>query len=149
ALRSADGPCLTVDATGEIVARACGALGAGGRFFLDDEGHLWSGVVPPPLTTMEHAELYCVGQDGGRPHASLCGAGFAPRWELARSTTATPRPTATITRTGRAVRIARFPDGAGPRLCAVETGARGLMCAPGDPDGSLLRANRMDSPDAP
>src|SRR5689334_21492597 len=31
----------------------------------------------------------------------------------------------------------------------IETGARGLMCAPGDPDGSLSRANRMDSPDAP
>jgi hypothetical protein len=77
ALRSTDGPCLTVDATGEIVARACGALGAGGRFFLDDEGHLWSGVVPPPLTTMNHAELYCVGQDAGRPYASLCSAGFA------------------------------------------------------------------------
>jgi LmbE family N-acetylglucosaminyl deacetylase len=149
ALRSTDGPCLTVDATGAIAARACGALGAGGRFFLDDEGHLWSGVVPPPQTTMDHAELFCVGQAEGRPLASLCGAGFAPSWELARPTTATPRTTATITRTGRAVRIARFPDGAGPRVCAVETGARGLMCAPGDPDGSLLHANRMDSPDAP
>ncbi len=146
---STDGLCLTVNVTGEIIARACGALGAAGRFFLDDDGHLWSGVMPPPLTSMDHAELYCVGQAAGRPRAGLCGAGFAPRWELARQTTATPRTTATITRTGRAVRIARFPDDAGPRVCAVETGARGLMCAPGDPDGSLSRANRMDSSDAP
>jgi LmbE family N-acetylglucosaminyl deacetylase len=149
ALRSSDGPCLSVHSTGEITAQPCGALGAGGRFFLDDEGHLWSGVVPPPRLTMEHAELYCVGPAGGRPRASLCGAGFAPSWELARPTTATPRTTATITRTGRAVRIARFQDDAEPRVCAVETGARGLMCAQADPDGSLLRANRMDSPDAP
>jgi LmbE family N-acetylglucosaminyl deacetylase len=149
ALRSSEGLCLTVNFTGEIIALACGALGAGGRFFLDDDGHLWSGIVPPPLITTDHAELYCVGQAGGRPRAGLCGAGFAPTWELARTTTATPRTTATITRTGRAVRIARFPDDAGPRVCAVETGARGLMCAPGDPDGSLSRANRMDSPDAP
>jgi LmbE family N-acetylglucosaminyl deacetylase len=146
---SSDALCLTVDSTGEITAQTCGALGAGGRFFLDDEGHLWSGVVPLPRPTLEHAGLYCVGQAGGRLRASLCGAGFAPSWELARPTTATPRTTATITRTGRAVRIARFPDEAGPRVCAVETGARGLMCAPGDPGGSLLRANRMDSPDAP
>lgn len=149
ALRSSDGLCLAVDITGEITAQSCGAPGAGGRFFLDDEGHLWSGVVPPPQTTTEHAELYCVGQAGGRPRASLCGAGFAPSWELARPATATPRDAATITRTGRAVRIARFPDDAEPRVCAVETGARGLMCAPGEPDGALLRANRLDSPDAP
>jgi LmbE family N-acetylglucosaminyl deacetylase len=149
ALRSSDGLCLTVRATGDVIAQPCGALGPGGRFFLDDEGHLWSGLVPPPRATPEHAALYCVGQAAGRPRADMCGAGGAPRWELVRPTTATPRTTTTITRTGRAVRIARFPDSAGPRVCAVETGSRGLMCAAGDPDGALLRANRIDSPDAP
>ncbi len=149
ALRSSDGLCLDANVTGEVVAQPCGALGPGGRFFLDDEGHLWSGLVPPPQDGMDHAHLYCVGQAGGQLRAGLCGADFAPSWELARPTTATPRTTATITRTGRAVRIARFPAEARPRLCAVEIGARGLMCAPGDPGGSLLRADRVDSPDAP
>ena len=149
ALRSSAGLCLGVHPTGEVVTEPCGAPGAGGRFFLDDEGHLWSGAVPPPTDGMERAHLYCVGQADGRPRAALCGAGSAPRWELARPTTATPRATATITRTGRAVRIARFPSEQLPMLCAVETGIRGLMCAPGAPDGALLPADRIDSPAAP
>jgi hypothetical protein len=146
---SSTGLCLEARATGEVVAEPCGALGAGGRFFLDDEGHLWSGVVPPPEGSVGRAHLYCVGQAGGRPHAGPCGAELATSWELARPTTATPRTTTTITRTGRAVRIGRFPAEQLPMVCAIETGIRGLMCAPGAPDGALLPADRIDSPAAP
>lgn len=148
ALRASTGPCLGVILTGEIVAGSCDPLGAGGRFFLDDAGELWSGAAPPALADLALAHLYCVGQAGGRPRAGLCGARTAPVWELARTTTATPRATAAITRTGRAVRLARFAGDPRPRLCAVETG-RGLVCAPGLPGGGLSPAVRIDSPTAP
>jgi LmbE family N-acetylglucosaminyl deacetylase len=84
-LRSSTDLCLRVIFTGEIVAASCGDAGAGGRFFLDDEGHLWSGVVPAPAADMALAHLYCVGAAGGRPRAGLCGADHAPT--LALSTT--------------------------------------------------------------
>lgn len=148
-LHSSAGVCLEVIATGEIIASTCDDTTPGGRFFLDDEGHLWSGVVPAPEDDMALAHLYCVGSDGGRPRAGLCGAEHAPTLELARATTATPRATTTITRTGRAVRITRLPGEPLPMLCAIEGGARGLVCAPGSPGGGLLPAIRIDSAAAP
>ena len=57
--------------------------------------------------------------------------------------------TATITRTGRAVRIAGLGRAPLPMLCAIETDARGLMCAPGSAGGGLLPAIRIDSAAAP
>jgi LmbE family N-acetylglucosaminyl deacetylase len=149
ALRSAGGLCLEAFLTGEIIANTCRDAGPGGRFFLDDEGHLWSGVVPAQTDDMALAHLYCVGASGGRPRAGLCGAGRAPTWALVRPMTATPRSIATITRTGRAVRMARFPRGPRPMLCAIETGVRGLMCAPTADGGSVLPAVRIDRLDAP
>lgn len=147
ALRSGD-LCLDVNFTGEIVATGCGDLGAGGRFFLDDEGHLWSGVVPPPRPDMAETRLYCVTEAGGRPRATLCGGDAAPTVQLVRPMLATPRSVAGLTRTGRAVRIARSP-GQPPVACAVEPGAAGLVCAPGLADGGLAPAARLDSADAP
>ena len=148
ALRSTAGLCLDVILTGELVAGGCDPLGPGRRFFLDDDGHLWSGTPPPALDGLAHKHLYCVGQAGGRPRAGLCGAPTAPVWELARPTTATPRATAAIARTGRAVRLARFAGDTRPRLCAVETG-RGLVCASGLAGGGLSPAVRIDNPTAP
>lgn len=148
ALRSNTDLCLQVIFTGEIIAGTCGIGGAGARFFLDDEGHLWSGAIPEPAAEMELAHLSCVGVDDGRLRAELCGAYHAPVLELARTTTATPRDTVTITQTGRAVRLAKLPQGALPMLCAIEP-ARGLMCAPGIRGGGLLPAIRIDSAAAP
>ena len=149
-LRSSTGPCLAVDSLGEMSAGTCDGLGARGRFLLDDEGHLWSGVVPPPLAKkMDLAHLYCVGEVGGRPHADLCGDGNAPTWELARRTTATPRAAVGLTSTGRAVRLAQLAPGGPAMLCAVEPGAAGLRCAQSIPGGGLAPAVRIDSPDAP
>jgi LmbE family N-acetylglucosaminyl deacetylase len=148
-LRASTGPCLEALPTGEIIASTCTSSDPGGRFFLDDEGHLWSGIVPAPEGNMDFAHLYCVGLTDGRPRAGLCGADDAPALELIRTTTATPRITTTLTRTGRAVRIARLPLTALPMLCAIEIDARGLMCAPGTPGGGLLPAIRIDSAAAP
>jgi len=97
---------------------------------------------------MSFAHLDCLVSEDGAPRTGLCGAGRAPRWELARAMTATPRATAAITRTGRAVRMARLPGHATPMLCAVEP-ARGLMCAATTTTGALLPAIRIDSPATP
>src|SRR5262249_46346449 len=57
-LRSSTGLCLEVIVTGEIIAGMCGNGGPGGRFFLDDEGHLWSSTAPAPQDDMALAHLY-------------------------------------------------------------------------------------------
>ena len=144
---AASGRCLEVNLFGEIVAGACAPGDPGGRFFLDDEGHLWSGVVPPPRADMKLSHLYCVGQAGGRPRAGLCGGDTAPTWQLVRQMTATPRSAVGISRTGRAVRLASLSPGAPPALCAVEP--LGLVCATEDAGGNLGGAVRLDDPAAP
>lgn len=75
--------CLRVLLTGEVIATGCGDDGPGGRFFLDDDDHLWSGMPPAPADDMAYAHLDCLGVAGGRPRAGLCGAARAPRWTLA------------------------------------------------------------------
>jgi LmbE family N-acetylglucosaminyl deacetylase len=77
-LRASSGLCLAAILTGEIIAATCGNSGPGGRFFLDDDGHLWSGIVPAPQPDMSFAHLDCIAGSGGRPRAVLCGADRAP-----------------------------------------------------------------------
>jgi LmbE family N-acetylglucosaminyl deacetylase len=74
--------CLRALITGEIVATPCTDDGVGGRFFFDDEGHLWSGLVPAPADNMAFAHLGCLINAGGRPRVALCGATRAPTWQL-------------------------------------------------------------------
>jgi LmbE family N-acetylglucosaminyl deacetylase len=148
ALRASNGLCLRVLLTGEIVGSACGELGPAGRFFLDDDGHLWTGSPPPPQADMTDAHLDCVTALGGRPRATLCGSGRSPTVELSRTMTPTARDTAAITRAGRAVRVARLPLDPQPMVCAIEPGA-GLMCAPSAAGGGLRPAVRVDDPTAP
>jgi LmbE family N-acetylglucosaminyl deacetylase len=146
------GLCLQVTGDGALVAgETCGNddTGAAGRFFLDDEGRLWSGLPPDPTPDMDLRHLRCVVAEDGAPRTALCGGDLAPRWQLVRATTATARATTTITRTGRAVRMARLMRRPMPMLCAVEVGTRGLMCAPTTNSGSLLPAIRLDSQAAP
>jgi hypothetical protein len=100
------------------------------RFFLDDEGHLWTGAPPPYLAG---GPLQCVGVLGGRPRASQCDAAHAPRWELTPDATVTPRPAGLPT--GRAVRLADIDGDGHGDLCAVIAGA--LTCATGDGAGGF------------
>jgi hypothetical protein len=83
-LRTAANLCLEVFFTGEIIGNTCRDAGPGGRFFLDTEGHLWSGTVPTPQDDMAFDHLDCVGSSAGRPRAELCGAGRAPTWAVDR-----------------------------------------------------------------
>jgi len=82
--------CLAVQDDGTVVGGACEA-GAAGRFFLDDEGRLWSGVAPPASEVGDLAHLYCLAADGDQVRARVCGEGDAPSWQLARATMAAPR----------------------------------------------------------
>jgi len=82
-LRSSTGLCLRALATGEMIATGCANDGPGGRFFFDEEGHLWSGIPALATADMAFAHVDCVVVAGGRPRAALCGAARAPTWELA------------------------------------------------------------------
>jgi len=82
-LRASSDLCLRALFTGEIVATPCANDGVGGRFFLDDDGHVWSGLVPAPQDDMAFAHLDCLINAGGRPRVALCGASRAPTWQLA------------------------------------------------------------------
>jgi ferredoxin len=84
-LRASTGVCLDALLTGELVGGPCSGAGPGGRYFLDDEGHLWSGAVPAPQANMAFAHLDCVISTGGRPRAALCGAARAPTVEISAS----------------------------------------------------------------
>jgi len=81
-LRSSTDLCLRAIFTGELVATPCTDDGIGGRWFFDDDGHLWSGILPAPVADMATAHLDCMITAGGRPRAALCGAARAPTWQL-------------------------------------------------------------------
>jgi hypothetical protein len=93
ALRTTPNLCLEVfPLSRELVGHTCRDAGPSGRFFLDTEGHLWSGLVPEPEDHMELAHLYCVGSAGGRPRPGLCGAGRAPTWTVDQPAPAQRQP---------------------------------------------------------
>jgi LmbE family N-acetylglucosaminyl deacetylase len=94
-LRTDPALCLDAILTGEIVAGPCSGAGPGGRYFLDDEGHLWSGVIPAPQSDMAFAHLDCVISAGGRPRAALCGAARAPTVQIPGVTAVKPASSTT------------------------------------------------------
>jgi len=115
---------------GELVAGPRCDADIAHRFFLDDEGHLWSGAPPPILPG---GPLQCVAIVGGRPRAARCGAELAPRWELSPDPTVVPRPTGLPS--GRTVRLADIDGDRHADLCAVVAGK--LACALGDGAGGF------------
>lgn len=135
-LLRANGRCLGALPTGELVATPACAPDPIRRFFLDDEGHLWLGTPPAAEAGMDYAHLLCVGDDGGRLRAGLCGDGGAPRWELSELPTETPRPIPALP--GRAVRLADLTGDHRADLCYADAGE--LRCAAGHGDG------RFDAP---
>ncbi len=146
----AGAPAWRLDAYGELRAGDACLVASGGtgpctggpdhRWFVDDEGHVWSGLPPDPAGVAGYDHLACLG-------AAICGADGAPTWDFVPATRATDRAALALTSTGRALRIADLTgDGKGD-LCAVEGGA--LMCAPGDGAGGFGGAMRIDQPGAP
>lgn len=115
------------------------------RFFVDDEGHVWSGL--PPQTVADYAHLGCLATDAGRAVVQLCGQDHAPVWELAPMTVTTPRSTLGLTSTGRNVRLGDVTGDRKADLCEIANG--GLYCAVGDGRGNFEPAARIDSPILP
>ena len=153
-------PTWVLDAAGELRSGAlCLVVGVGGvsvgpclggrerRFFLDDEGHIWSGVPPvgqPGM--MEYAHLTCLATTAGRVTAQLCGADRAPVWELAPPMVSTPRAALQLTSTGRNVRLGDLTGDDKADLCEI---ADGLYCAKGTGDGHFEAAVRIDNAGIP
>jgi len=134
-LRSGE-QCLAASDDGSIAAAPC-AGGPERHWFVDDEGHIWSGLPP---NAEPGARLRCLAPAG----AVTCGRDFAPTWEFVP-----PVVTSHVTfgASGRAVRIGDLTgDGRGD-LCAV--GLNGLLCAPGDGGGKLGFTIRIDDPTKP
>ncbi len=115
---------------GELIAGNRCDLDASHRFFLDDEGHLWTGA-PPPIAP--GGALQCVALIGGRPRATRCGPALAPRWEMSPNLKVTPHPIGLPT--GRAVRLADIDNDRHADLCAI-IGTK-LACALGDGAGGF------------
>ncbi|MBA2541402.1 MAG: VCBS repeat-containing protein [Deltaproteobacteria bacterium] len=123
--------CLeTIAVNGELLATSRCTPDAVSRFFLDDEGHIWIGAVPPAAAG---GALYCLGIVGNRPGAARCGPELAPLWELTPSPIEHPRPAGLPT--GRAVRLADVDGDDRADLCAVIGGK--LRCSPGDGTGGF------------
>jgi len=93
--------CLAVDPDGGLGLVSCAAAA---RFFLDDDGHLWSGAPAPAAGVTAGQHLRCLSPDGERLVVAPCGDGHAPRWTLARHGVAVPRP-AWLPNSGRSVRV--------------------------------------------
>ena len=88
ALQSAD-RCVQRLLTGELVAAHCDATVVAPveeRWFVDDEGHIWSGVAPIQVSGMDYKHLDCLAAAaaGARVHADLCGQDRAPTWRALR-----------------------------------------------------------------
>ncbi|MEP6866661.1 MAG: VCBS repeat-containing protein, partial [Deltaproteobacteria bacterium] len=144
----AAGGCLEVEPSGALAIAAC-APDPAQRWLSDDEGHLWAGVLPPTAPNLSHAHLLCVTpMDDGSVTTTTCDntTGTAPRWQWAPVLATTPRRQLGFAETGRSVRIGDVTgDGFGD-LCAMT--ASGLMCAPGNGDGTFGTAIRIDDPAA-
>jgi LmbE family N-acetylglucosaminyl deacetylase len=137
-----DTRCLQILFTGELVAGPCG-FGATQRFFLDDEGHIFTGVPPTPADNMDNAHLDCLVVDGGRPHGALCGDQHATPgiWQVTRPTRTTTRASLGLIGSGRAVRLGDLTHDGKADLCEVRP--TGLFCAPGKGDGTFAPSVRI------
>ena len=135
--RFADGLLRVADRclTSELVAGSCDVATP---LALDEEGHIWIGVAPPPAAGLDLTHLDCLGVVDGHLQARLCGGDVAPAWTIAPATNSTPRSAIGLAQTGRAVRLADLTGDGNADLCAIE--ATGLSCAAGDGHGGFASA---------
>lgn len=77
-------------------------------WFVDDEGHIWSGVPPFAQPGMDHKHLDCLVSSGGHARAALCGEtkADAPAWTLETEIVVTPASDHPALGAGRTLRLA-------------------------------------------
>lgn len=128
--------CLQLLPTGELVAGADCTPTPERRFYLDDEGHIWSGLPPaaePGSDPDAHAYLRCVTIAGDRPRTAACGAARTTTWELSPAPVSSARPL--LAAPPRALQLADFTGDRRADLCGVVGSA--LRCAAGVGDGTF------------
>ena len=142
-LRDASGNCVTASDDGTISMQAC--VGGPAQYFLfDDEGYLWSGLPPTPVSGMDYDHLRCLTVAEGLVEASLCGRESSQRWTLTRAPVITnwgalglaignPTPK-------RAVVLANLVGDISADLCEVSREQGVLRCALGHGDGTFAAA---------
>lgn len=96
--------CVEAREGGELALVATCAAVPANRFFLDDEGRLWSAAPSPPSDVTYGKHLRCVGTTGDRLVLEPCGEGHAPSWSIAQHGTAMSRP-AWLPTSGRAIGV--------------------------------------------
>lgn len=122
--------CIEVVAnTGELIVVSSCAPQPNHRFFLDDEGHLWSGARP---SIGPGGAMYCISV-GTDPQAARCGSDTSALWELSPLPTQTARPAGLPV--GRAARLGDLGGDGHADLCAVIGGK--LRCAAGNGTGQF------------
>ena len=139
-LQNADKRCLVVADSGAIELADC-LGGSERRFFLDDEGHLWSSVPPPHQLALDYAHLSCLAPTATGVALQICGADRAPTWQFVPRTVETSRASIGFFATGREVRLGDLTGDGRADLCAIDNG---LYCAPGDGRGGFAAAIRLD-----
>jgi hypothetical protein len=144
-LRGDDGRCMFVQPTGELAMTDC-LGGVERRIFVDDEGHIWSGIPPAPEPDMDYAHLWCLTPTDTAARMQLCGADRAASWDFVPRTIATPRADLQFAATGREVRLGDLTGDRRADLCTIDNG---LVCAAGNGAGSFAAATRIDSVAAP
>jgi hypothetical protein len=139
--------CLGVASSGAVVATACTG-GPEQYFVLDDEGHIWSGLVAPPAPNMLYDHTSCLVGDGGIARVATCGMSRDARWQLVRlDAVATPRAQLGAIANAHVLRLGDITGDGLADLCAIANG--GLWCAPGDGTGAFGAAVRVDAKHAP
>ena len=134
ALRLRD-KCVDVDATGSVRLAPCADV-ISQRFFVDDEGHIWSAIVPTPQVNMDYAHLTCLGLSTAGIRAQLCGGDpGAPSWTFSPATVSTPHDAFGIS-SFASVRLGDIDGDGYADLCVVEE--ERLKCASGNGAGAFL-----------
>ncbi|MEP6863032.1 MAG: VCBS repeat-containing protein [Deltaproteobacteria bacterium] len=125
--------CLEAAGSGEVQLTIC-TDDLAQRFFVDDEGHVWSAVVPGPQPGMDYAHVSCLAPTATGIRTQLCGRDQgAPTWTFAPLEVSTPR-TALLAASSE-IRLGDIDgDGFGD-LCALENAM--LVCASGNGAGGF------------
>ncbi len=136
-LGGGDDTCLEIEPDRSLAIGPC-TPAPNRAFMLDDEGHLWTSLLPVPQPGLDLDHGMCVVGDAGGLRVDVCGPDRDARWDLLRPPVVTPRASTSSTSQGRAVRMADLTGDGLADLCFI--GRLGLACAAGDGTGHFGRA---------